>query len=135
MHATLRMPAALLSALLAIGCETDADWVGANPGRLDYWPTQILLADCDGRNGPEWKRLEIAPPDAEVYMLHAEKAAQPNEIRRIDRWYHRGPGEVLLCRSVKDSDIGGYEAYWRFREHEGRVVVAESYAWQYVVAN
>lgn len=127
--------ATLLFGLFATGCGTDADWVGANPGRPDYIPTQTPIADCGGRNSPDWTLLMSAPPKAETYLRHAEAAKQSKEAGQHDRWYRRNSGEVLLCRNVEESDVGGYSAFWRFREKDGEVIVAESYAWQYVVVN
>lgn len=118
--------AALLFVALAAGCETDSDWVGANPGRPDYLPSQFPLAECAGQNGPQWVRLDFAPPRAEQYLRYAEAAKQEHEERRKDTWYVRNPGEIMLCRQVDDSDSGGYSAFWRFREKDDEVVVAES---------
>jgi hypothetical protein len=52
-----------------------------------------------------------------------------------DTWYARKPDEVMLCRYGERTDIGGYHAFWRFREKDGEVIVTESYAWQYIVAD
>jgi hypothetical protein len=131
----LAVAAAVLTVTLAAGCETDSDWVAAYPGRLDCLPTQHHLAECAGQNGPQWKHLDSAPPKAEEYLRRPEAAAQPNEVGRKDTWYTRKPGEVLLCRSVYDAANGGYSAFWHFREKDGEVIVAESYAWQYVMVN
>jgi hypothetical protein len=59
-------------------------------------------------------------------LRHARVVGRETDGQRDDAWYTRRPGEVLLCRD---------QAFWRFREKDGEVVVAESYAWDYVVVN
>jgi hypothetical protein len=135
MRINLVSTAVLMTALLAGGCETSADWIGSNPGKLDYQASQRRLADCAGQNGPQWSRLGSPPANAEKYLQHTEKVAQPQEVGREDVWYTRKAGEVLLCRRVQDSSVGSYAAFWRFREQDAEVIVVESYAWQYVVVN
>jgi hypothetical protein len=120
---------------LAAGCETDADYLGATGGRIEYQSVMCRVPECAGRNGPDWARLESAPAKGDIYLEHASVVRQGSETGRNDVWYARKPGEVLLCRSVENSDRGGYNAFWRFREKDGAVIVAESYAWQYVMVN
>jgi hypothetical protein len=118
--------AALLLSTLAAACESDNDWLAANGGRPDFRPTQFgPIAECGGLNDRHWLKLDSAPPNAEVYLQHARVVGWETEVQR-DAWYTRKPGEVLLCRD---------QAFWRFREKDGQVVVAESYAWEYVVVN
>lgn len=123
--------------LAAGGCETDSDYLGTTAGRMEYHSVMCPLADCAGRNRPDWTRLTSAPPKVDIYLQHASIVTQEDETGREDVWYARKPGEIMLCRSVEDSSRGSYNAFWRFREKNGEVIVAESYAWQYVtvVAN
>ncbi len=120
---------------LATGCETDADYLGATGGQIEYHSVMCRVPECGGRNGPDWVRLESAPSKTDIYLQHASVVTQASETGRKDTWYARKTGEVLLCRSVENSDRGGYDAFWRFREKDGAVVVAESYAWQYVMVD
>lgn len=135
MHAVRIVTAVLALGGLTTGCETDADYLGATGGQIEYHSVMCRVPECGGRNGPDWVRLESAPSKADIYVQHASVVTQASETDRKDTWYARKPGEVLLCRSVAGSDRGGYNAFWRFREEGGKVVVAESYAWQYVMVN
>src|SRR5262245_13066394 len=75
--------ARLLPGLAAAGCETDSDWVAANPGRFDYLSAgRQYMPECAGQNGAQWRRLETAPPKAEEYLRHAQAAVQPHETGR-----------------------------------------------------
>ena len=130
------MIAALLFGALTAGCETDSDWLAANGGLPDYIPTQSgRIAECGGLNDQHWLRLASAPTTAENYLRYVHVIDQETDVRREDKWYTRKPGEVLLCRSAEGPNGGGYQALWRFREKDGHVIVAESYAWSYVVVN
>lgn len=117
---------ALVLGVLAAGCETDRDYLGATGGRIEYHSILCRVRECAGLNGPDWVRLESAPPKADIYLQHASILAQYGDMDAKDTWYARKPGEVMLCRS------GGVNAFWRFREKDGEVIVAESYAWGYV---
>lgn len=126
---------ALVLGVLAAGCEADRDYLGATGGRIEYHSILCRVRECAGRNGPDWVRLEAAPSKADIYLQHASVVTQENETGRKDIWYARKPGEILLCRSVQDSERGSYDAFWRFREQDGAVIVAESYAWQYIMVD
>jgi hypothetical protein len=133
--------------MFAAGCETDSDWLAANGGLPDLVPSQFgPIAPCGGRNDWHWLKLDSAPANAEVYLRHARVvdeaflryapgSAEQGEARNDDTWYTRKPGEVLLCRESEGGPSGGYSAFWRFREKDGQVIVAESYAWNYVIVN
>ncbi len=116
----------VLASLLTASCETDSDYLGATGGQIEYYSVMCHLAECAGQNGPDWVRLESAPPKADIYLQHASILARYGDMDAKDTWYARKPGEVMLCRS------GGVNAFWRFREKDGEVIVAESYAWGYL---
>lgn len=120
--------AVALFGLLAGGCETDSDYLAATGGRIEYYSVMCPMAVCAGQNGPDWVRLEAAPPKADIYLQHASILADDGDrdAKETYTWYARKPGEVMLCRS------GDVNAFWRFREKGGEVIVAESYAWGYV---
>ncbi len=115
-----------IASLLTASCKTDSDYIDATGGRIEYYSVMCRLAECAGQNGPDWVRLESAPAKADIYLQHASILAQDGDPDAKNTWYARKQGEVMLCRS------GSVNAFWRFREKDGEVIVAESYAWGYV---